>query len=229
LLALAGLAGLAGLAATGMGHAPLVRSHRVALTAFAVQNPTGYVRYGPTTGQFLTVGPNVAETGQPFAYTADDALNATGPSEREQLLSEVNNPELKDLLNELYRPGATIGDGGTAAALEQEVRDNDELLRPGGAISFQHYEKAVSYVKSLGKLVKAQILGPQDEDIALGQINQLSRAVESATTALNTTVEIGHDLGLSEVTSVATDNLASTGDRVLTYITEVLDDAGAGA
>lgn len=233
--ALAGLAGLAGLTGTGVHHTRPVPSHPVALTALAVQNPTAHVRsFGPAAGRFLTLGPNVAETGRPYAFTADDALKATdsldvASSERGQLLNEVNNPELKGLLNELYRPGATIGDGGTAAALAQEVRDNDELLRTGGAISFQHYEKAVSYLKSLGKLVKSKILGPQDQDIALGQINQLSRAVESATNALNMTVEIGHDLGLSEVTSVATDSLAATGDRVLTFISEVLEDAGAGA
>ena len=170
----------------------------------------------------------MAETAKTNAFVTDDALNATSPTEREQLLSAADSPALKDLLNELYRPGATIGDGGTAAALEQEVRDNDQLLRPGGAISFQHYEKAVSYLKALGKLVKSEILGPEDEDIALGQINQLTRAVNSATNALNMTVEIGHELGLSEVTSVATDDLASTGDRVLAFITEVLDDAEAG-
>jgi len=62
--------------------------------------------------------------------------------------------------------------------------------------------------------VKSKILGPEDEDIALGQISQLTRDVNSATDALNMTVEIGHELGLSEVTSVATDDLASTGDRV---------------
>jgi len=35
--------------------------------------------YDPATGQFLTVDPNVAQTGQPYAYTGDDPLNATDP------------------------------------------------------------------------------------------------------------------------------------------------------
>jgi hypothetical protein len=233
-LFLLALAGVAGLATTRSGHAPPVRSQPVALTAFVRQHLTAYVRhYGPAADRFLTVVPNVAESDQLDELTVDDALHATDlldvATERGQLLSEVTNPELKALLNELYRPGATIGDGGTAAALGQEVRDNDELVRASGAISFQHYEKAVSYLKSLGKLVKSKTLGPQDDDIALGQINQLSRAVESASNALTTTVEIGHDLGLSAVTSVATDSLATTGDRVLAFINEVLEDAAAGA
>lgn len=33
--------------------------------------------YDPATAQFLSVDPDVAETGQPYAYTADDPLNST--------------------------------------------------------------------------------------------------------------------------------------------------------
>jgi hypothetical protein len=35
--------------------------------------------YDPTTDQFLSVDPLVAETGQPYAFTGDDPLNATDP------------------------------------------------------------------------------------------------------------------------------------------------------
>jgi hypothetical protein len=35
--------------------------------------------YDPVTGQFLTVDPDVAESGQPYAFTGDDPLNATDP------------------------------------------------------------------------------------------------------------------------------------------------------
>jgi RHS repeat-associated protein len=35
--------------------------------------------YDPATAQFLSVDPDVAETGQPYAFTADDPLNATDP------------------------------------------------------------------------------------------------------------------------------------------------------
>jgi RHS repeat-associated protein len=35
--------------------------------------------YDPTTDQFLSVDPDVAETGQPYAFTGDDPLNATDP------------------------------------------------------------------------------------------------------------------------------------------------------
>jgi hypothetical protein len=35
--------------------------------------------YDPTTDQFLSVDPDVAESGQPYAFTGDDPLNATDP------------------------------------------------------------------------------------------------------------------------------------------------------
>jgi hypothetical protein len=35
--------------------------------------------YDPATDQFLSIDPDVAETGQPYAFTGDDPLNATDP------------------------------------------------------------------------------------------------------------------------------------------------------
>ena len=35
--------------------------------------------YDPTTDQFLSVDPGLAETGQPYAFTADNPLNQTDP------------------------------------------------------------------------------------------------------------------------------------------------------
>jgi hypothetical protein len=35
--------------------------------------------YDPSTDQFLSVDPDVAETGQPYAFTGDDPLNETDP------------------------------------------------------------------------------------------------------------------------------------------------------
>jgi hypothetical protein len=35
--------------------------------------------YDPGTDQFLSIDPDVAETGQPYAFTGDDPLNATDP------------------------------------------------------------------------------------------------------------------------------------------------------
>ena len=35
--------------------------------------------YDPATDQFISVDPDVAETGQPYAFTGDDPLDATDP------------------------------------------------------------------------------------------------------------------------------------------------------
>lgn len=38
--------------------------------------------------------------------------SGTGTSVRDQLLNKVENPKLKNAINEIYRPGADVGDGG---------------------------------------------------------------------------------------------------------------------
>ena len=51
------------------------------------------------------------------------ASNGQSPqmsSKGKELLSRATTPEAKDLVEQLYRPGASIGDGGTADALRHE-------------------------------------------------------------------------------------------------------------
>lgn len=47
--------------------------------------------------------------------------NNTG-SQREALLSEATTSEAERIVNELYREGADIGDGGTADAIREQLR-----------------------------------------------------------------------------------------------------------
>ncbi len=42
---------------------------------------------------------------------------------KEKILSTVQEPELSKIVNELYRPGATVGDGGTTSILIQEFNN----------------------------------------------------------------------------------------------------------
>jgi RHS repeat-associated protein len=64
--------------ASGLGKA---RSGQVRRPCTATRANGGRVGryYDPTTGQFLSVDPLVGETGQPYAYTKDDPVNATDP------------------------------------------------------------------------------------------------------------------------------------------------------
>jgi hypothetical protein len=63
--------------------------------------------YDPTTDQFLSVDPDVAETGQPYAFTGDDPLNASDPLG----LDKVCEGDCESLSEQLI---------GTAAQTERE-------------------------------------------------------------------------------------------------------------
>jgi hypothetical protein len=45
--------------------------------------------YDPATDQFLSVDPLVAETGQPYAFTEDDPLNATDPTGMKEVCGDL--------------------------------------------------------------------------------------------------------------------------------------------
>lgn len=86
---------------------------------------------------------------------------------REKLLSTIQNEKLSKIVNELYRPGATIGDGGTAASLV------DEFSRG----SSKHLQKASERVIQLKKVINSNELGLNDLDIAEGLLSDLEEAI----------------------------------------------------
>jgi hypothetical protein len=67
--------------------------------------------YDPSTGQFLTVDPLVAVTGQSYAYTGDDPVNGVDPMGLCTIPGE----------GQLY-PGACATTGAEAIAAEQEIQ-----------------------------------------------------------------------------------------------------------
>jgi hypothetical protein len=183
-------------------------------------------------GPGFSVGPDVAISSRLSAYHQVDSLRHADTLEqasiRDQLLNEIadgpGSAQLRNAINELYRPGATIRNGGTAAALEEEVKMNQFLVRDNGAISFEHFEKAVNFDKNLSKLVRSRILGPNNQRIAEEQLDELMTATREGTEALNQMVEIGRELGLSDVTSAATRVLAGTGEDAVRLAETVLED-----
>jgi len=78
---------LAMLSSTRLHHVRLrCRSHRMRIAiprnSYAPEHPCGYLinrYYDPATDQFLSVDPLVERTGEPYAFTGDDPLNATDP------------------------------------------------------------------------------------------------------------------------------------------------------
>ena len=88
-------------------------------------------------------------------------------STRDKLLATVQDPELSKIVNELYRPGATVGDGGTAAILVEEFSKG----------SSTHLLKATERLKQLKKLASSGKLGLNDLDVVEALIDDLESAI----------------------------------------------------
>lgn len=86
--------------------------------------------YDPTTAQFLSVDPDVAETGQPYAFTGNDPLNQTDP------LGLRWRPARRAPAPRTYRRGATsaavIASAGIGVALKKYGTQVKGGVRGGG-------------------------------------------------------------------------------------------------
>jgi RHS repeat-associated protein len=91
--------------------------------------------------------------GEP-AVTPPDPNDPSG--NRQRLLSQATDTELRDVINELYRPTARIGDGGTADALEYEIANNKFLV---------HLQKAQDRYAQLERIL-ARNLSEKDRALA---------------------------------------------------------------
>ena len=90
---------------------------------------------------------------------------------REELLSRVENEKLKNAINEIYRPGASVGDGGLADAVRHEL-STGELV--GGK---SHITKAMERVTNLENIIDKQNLSDSDLAIANELLNDLIDAL----------------------------------------------------
>ena len=91
---------------------------------------------------------------------------------REQLLGSVSNDKLKNCINEMYRPGATTGNGGLADAIRHELTTG-ELV--GGK---SHITKGLERVRNLENIIAKQNLNSADLKIATDLLNDLKSALE---------------------------------------------------
>jgi len=100
-----------------------------------------------------------------------DTTKGTSKTVRETLLDSVSNQKLKNAINEIYRPGAKIGDGGLADAIKHELKTG-ELV--GGK---SHIIKGTERVKNLENIIKTQNLNQSDLNIAQKLLNDLKNAL----------------------------------------------------
>lgn len=90
---------------------------------------------------------------------------------REKLLKSVKTKKAKNIISELYRPGASIGDGGTADALIDETING---IKPGKK---GHYQKATDRIKEIENSIKKNLV-PGDEEILLKEKEKLEKAIK---------------------------------------------------
>ena len=89
-----------------------------------------------------------------------------------ELLAHIKNPNLKDIINELYREGARFGDGGTAFAIFYESTTGELIDCERG-----HIFKGIIFRQALEHLLETSDLPPMDEHIAQHLLDDLNEAI----------------------------------------------------
>ena len=88
-----------------------------------------------------------------------------------RLLKKASHDKVKNVIKELYRPGATIGDGGTAAAIRHELKTGNLV---GGK---SHILKGTERLKNLENILKRNDLSKKDRKIANRLYKDLKKAL----------------------------------------------------
>ena len=107
-------------------------------------------------GLFPGVSENIKNSGKAFLTAnnsikeCDDfiAVKTDEKTTREHLLGEALSEETRGIIKELYRFGAEVGDGGTADAIREQMR-NGKLV--GGR---DHVQKGRERLRQIEKLLK---------------------------------------------------------------------------
>lgn len=96
-----------------------------------------------------------------------------GISQRNALLSKSHNAKLTNAINQLYRPGAFIGDGGTASVIKFEKRTGLALGRNGGT----HEKKGREMIKYIENKILTDNLSNSDRKLAKKLVKKLKQAI----------------------------------------------------
>lgn len=100
-----------------------------------------------------------------------------GVSRRDRLMKKAKSPELKNAVNQLYRPGAMIGDGGTASVLKFEKATGLGMAKHGKP----HTIKAEITIKYLKRILKNPALSKSDRKLANKLLKSLIKALLGGT------------------------------------------------
>jgi RHS repeat-associated protein len=94
------------------------------------------------------------------AIPAETYKEWAGNNMRSQYLGSASNEQLKNLIDQMYRPNAWVGDGSTAAVLRFEQATGYMLSSSG------HFQKATEMVTSLFRLIESGVLRGHDLNLA---------------------------------------------------------------
>ena len=97
-----------------------------------------------------------AATGASLASTAAEAAGGviiTALTMRDALMRAATHPQLVRVIDQLYRPGAKVGDGGTV-----------DYVRITG--DTEHITKALYRARELERLLRRQVLDAKDSELA---------------------------------------------------------------
>lgn len=98
-------------------------------------------------------------------------LKETIKTVKEKLLEEATCEDTRKIIKELYRTGATIGDGGTADAVRYELEHNTAV---GGK---SHIQKAKERINQIDKILKKNPNHP-DKELLIKLKSDLEDALE---------------------------------------------------
>lgn len=96
-----------------------------------------------------------------------------GTNQRPRLLGVAHNSSLRNAIDQLYRPGAFIGDGGTASVIRFERATGLAVGRNGGT----HLQKGQDMLKYLQNKVLTQNLSRTDRRLATRLARDLRNAI----------------------------------------------------
>ena len=96
-----------------------------------------------------------------------------GVSRRNHFLNKAKNQTLKNAVSELYRPGAFIGDGGTASVIKFEKATGLRLGRNGGT----HEQKGRDMIRYIERKILTQPLSRSDRKLAESLLKKLKKAL----------------------------------------------------
>jgi len=102
---------------------------------------------------------------------SNDNTKSLGTS-RDNLLGSVENPKLKNIVNDLHRPGAQIGNGSSMDAFRFEK------LTGGNVGGKSHFQKLIDYRTALLKLWQNRTtLSTSDQQVVKSLLNDIQNAL----------------------------------------------------